>query len=94
MKTITLCSPVPSSWQVNPHLAERDESSWARGLVVGIIDNGKFQGFADALREQLLNSGARAVEYFHRRYQDGRPDDEFVTTITSHVEAVVVGLGN
>lgn len=96
MKRITLCSPIPSTWQVDPRVAAAEPDGAARngGRVVAIVDNGKLHGFADALKARLLARGTSEVQYYCRKYQEKAADDEFVAPIIARADLAVVGLGN
>lgn len=89
-------SPVPTSWLVEPEAARRERTppGFGEGMVVGILDNGKLRGFAEALERQLLAHGAREVRRWTKHYQDGAADQALVEEIASLVDSAVVGLGN
>ncbi|HMG41627.1 MAG TPA: hypothetical protein VK611_09875 [Acidimicrobiales bacterium] len=91
-----LYSPIPTEWLVEPELAAqvRGGVTFEEGKVVGILDNGKLKGFADALEIQLRRRGARDVVRWTKHYQEGEPDDALVDEVHRLVDSALVGLGN
>jgi hypothetical protein len=96
VKSVTVYSPVPTEWQTTPEAAAaaRARTPFELGKSIAIVDNGKLFGFAAALESRLYARGAKAVHYFHRKYQEAPADDPFVSEIENLVDAAVVGLGN
>jgi hypothetical protein len=91
-----LYSPIPTSWLVPPQTAAQapERVAFEEGKVVGILDNGKLKGFADALESRLLARGAKEVVRWTKHYQEGAPDDALIADVHRLVDAALVGLGN
>lgn len=96
MTRVTLYSPTPSSWQIDPGRAVHDHGALHvhAGATVGLVSNGKLAGFSDALAARLAANGAGRVEQFEKYYQEGPPDEALVGEISRLVDAALVGLGN
>ncbi len=96
MTTITLRSPVPDHWQLDPNEAARAsvKVSFPANKVIGIVDNGKLKKFAEVLEWHLRARGAADVIRWNKNYAEGEPSDALIAEVASRVDATVVGLGN
>ena len=96
MAKTVLYSPVPEEWKLDPKASARpaDTVQFGAGKVIGIVDNGKLKGFAEALEWHLRARGAKDVLHWREHYQKGAPEDALIADVVSKVDTAVVGLGN